>query len=144
MPAVRFLLDVWVIGAAVQGKDQSQKRYVLIVEDEAVCRKALAALLRSVGYRIEAVKTAEEAVNLLDNGDRPDVALVDVDLPVMNGFDFVTHLHHIAPAVPAIVMSALDPEAVEPFCRDDTVHFMPKPLDFPRLLNALGPASMVG
>jgi putative two-component system response regulator len=55
--------------------------HVLIVEDERVSRKALALLLRACGYKTVAAESAEEALRLLALDDRPDFALVDVDLP---------------------------------------------------------------
>ena len=53
---------------------------ILLVEDESVSRKALGRLLAGEGYTTEAVESAEEAVAIMSVGQRPSVALVDLDL----------------------------------------------------------------
>src|SRR5689334_18545612 len=63
---------------------------VLIVEDERVARRALANLLAASGYVAQAAGSAEEALGLLNlKGQPPKVILVDLNLPGMNGLDFI-------------------------------------------------------
>ncbi|WP_307544830.1 fused response regulator/phosphatase [Streptomyces sp. V3I8] len=64
---------------------------VLLVDDTAAGRYAIGALLRRAGHQVVAVATGHEALVELDarlrRGTLPDVALVDVDLPDMTGFE---------------------------------------------------------
>ena len=52
---------------------------VLIVEDEAISRRALLRLLRMHGYESCAVGSAEEAHQFISEGNVPEVALLDID-----------------------------------------------------------------
>ncbi|MFI9833968.1 SpoIIE family protein phosphatase [Streptomyces sp. NPDC051913] len=64
---------------------------VLVVDDVAASRYAMGAVLRRAGHRVVPVASAGEALIELDvrlrAGTLPDVALVDVGLPDMNGFE---------------------------------------------------------
>ena len=59
---------------------------VLLVEDEPVQRAVLVAQLRNAGHTSVAVASGEEALAVARNA-RPDVILLDVELPGMNGYD---------------------------------------------------------
>ena len=60
---------------------------VLIVEDEEFARSALSVLLTAKGYHTSQAGSAEQALDTLEAGCRPEIALVDFDLPGMNGAD---------------------------------------------------------
>ena len=113
---------------------------VLIVEDEKVSRMALAALLRSHGYSAQAVGSAEEALQLLDDGYLPDVALVDLDLPGMSGEQFLRRLSRETPSVDALLLTAADEDRVDrlsSISKDRPVLHLRKPIDFKQLLSIL-------
>ncbi|MGN6367873.1 MAG: response regulator [Phycisphaerae bacterium] len=110
-------------------------RRVLLVEDDRVSRESLAYLLRGLGHEVMAVWSAEEAKMAL-NSFRPDVALLDVRLPGLPGDAFAVYLRHKFPQVKIVFVSGefrLD----EPARFGPEVDFIPKPLDFGRLLNAI-------
>src|SRR6266513_2896439 len=88
------------------------KPTVLIVEDEALSRRALARLLTDSGYRVEAVASGEEALRELRHGPAPQVALIDLDLPGMDGAEFIQKLREQAPSVEPILITAADAERV--------------------------------
>ena len=106
---------------------------VLIVEDDADLREMMAQLLQLEGYRAEAVANGRDALRYLKAGDRPDVILLDLMMPVMDGWEFRRRqVEDPAIAkVPVVVLSALDPiRAVDL----GGTAFLKKPLDFDRLL----------
>jgi CheY-like chemotaxis protein len=108
---------------------------VLIVEDEAVSRRTLACLLKSCGFVIEAVGSAEKALeSVLDH--RPDIALVDVDLPDMNGMQLIEQLRRSDPQIRGVLITACERERVEALVRRGVPHLR-KPLDFQALLALL-------
>jgi two-component system, NarL family, response regulator DevR len=80
-----------------------------VVEDHALVREGTAELLERdpdltvVGQ----ASTAEEALRLLD-GLRPDVALVDVELPGMNGIALARSVADHAPEIRVLILSAYD------------------------------------
>jgi two-component system, OmpR family, KDP operon response regulator KdpE len=81
---------------------------VLLVEDDAPTRQAIATNLRAHGYRVRDVADGEEALRAWDQG-RPDVILLDLGLPGIDGLAVVQHVRREA-TTPIIVLSARDQE----------------------------------
>jgi CheY-like chemotaxis protein len=106
---------------------------VLIVEDDADLREMMAQLLSLEGYEAMAVANGREALDYLHAGRHPDIILLDLMMPVMDGWEF-RRRQRADPAladVPVVVLSALDPTRSEDV-RANAV--LKKPLDFDRLL----------
>ncbi len=61
---------------------------ILIVEDDSALREALAQVLMDEGYDLLSARDGLEAVNCLKKGNRPDVILLDLSMPVVNGWEF--------------------------------------------------------
>ena len=64
---------------------------MLLVEDEAETRNALAVLLRRAGATVTAVDSAAAALEAFAQS-RPDVLLSDIGLPEMDGYELLRHL----------------------------------------------------
>jgi CheY-like chemotaxis protein len=65
---------------------------VLIVEDDPDGAATVDMMLRSVGMQTHVVDSAEAALSILENGKHFDGAVVDLALPVMDGFELMTTL----------------------------------------------------
>ena len=78
---------------------------VSIVEDNDQLRGTLARLIgRAEGFRcLSQYATAEAALEALP-GERPDVVLMDINLPGMNGVECVRRLKQIAPQISAVML----------------------------------------
>ena len=106
---------------------------VLIVEDDIELRDMMAELLTLEGFVATAVANGREALEYLGRGNRPDIILLDLMMPVMDGWEF-RRKQQSDPAlatVPVVVLSALDHRRAADV---DAVAFLKKPLDFDRLL----------
>ena len=77
---------------------------VLLVDDDAVFRQVMANELTRLGYQIEAAGTGEEAVRRITTSE-PDVVLLDLRLPGMNGLDVLKAIHTSAPASEVIMLT---------------------------------------
>lgn len=107
---------------------------VLIVEDERIARRALTALMSASGYAAAAAGSGEEALRALRAGAHPDIALVDLDLPGMNGLDFIRQLEQFDPTVFTVLITAANGERLAQILHQRGVAYLRKPLDFNRLL----------
>jgi CheY-like chemotaxis protein len=106
---------------------------VLIVEDDADLREMMAQLLSLEGFQTAAVANGREALEYLQRRESPDVILLDLMMPVMDGWEF-RRRQQADPAlarVPVIVLSALDQSRTGGVSASA---FLKKPLDFDRLL----------
>jgi CheY-like chemotaxis protein len=61
---------------------------VLVVEDDVDIRDLIADILRLEGYAVDAVENGQEALTLLRTCPPPRVILLDMMMPVMNGWEF--------------------------------------------------------
>ena len=62
----------------------------LVVDDSRAMRAILTRLMTGLGFDVVQAPDGAEALELLDGGLRPDVALVDWNMPVMDGLQFVS------------------------------------------------------
>ena len=79
-------------------------RQILIIDDEKNIRTQLSGLLADEGYRAFAAESAERGLELLGE-DPPDLVLLDVCLPGMDGLQMLAKIRDDGTDVPAIVMS---------------------------------------
>ena len=77
---------------------------VLVVDDEAPIRRALATNLKARGYDVDAVETGEQALDLAAR-HHPDVVLLDLGLPGIDGLEVIEGLRGWT-HVPIVVLSA--------------------------------------
>jgi len=104
---------------------------VLIIEDHEDMREALVEILSLEGYQVSAAGDGEKALGEA-RSRRPDIILLDLMMPVMNGWQFRTEQlkdPNLA-SVPVIVMSA--------FASDiDAAALLPKPFLMEDMLEAV-------
>lgn len=111
---------------------------VMLVEDDADLREVLTEILEDCGYVVYAFTYAEAAVLALREGVRPDVAVVDVGLPGVNGAYFVSRVMEKFSSLPCILTSATK------HTPPPGVPFLLKPFDVEDLVNHIAEAIMVG
>ena len=111
------------------------KRSVLIVEDHRTIREGLVQALAHEGFDGIPAANGQEALDYLKAGGHASVIVLDLTMPVMNGWMFRQHqqgdprLAHI----PTIVLSGTESR---PFGSDTPAAILQKPVDF-RMLVAL-------
>ena len=76
----------------------------LLIEDDAVCRRSLAAALERLGLTVYEAASVEEGRPLLEDGI--SMLFLDLGLPGMSGDRFIAHLVRHHPGVPVIIVTA--------------------------------------
>jgi CheY-like chemotaxis protein len=106
---------------------------LLLVEDDADIRDTLSDALGWEGYAVEVAAHGLAALDRLAKGPRVDAILLDLMMPIMNGWEFrAAQLADPALAkIPVVVLSASAPGA----CRPD--RYLSKPFSVERLLEVL-------
>lgn len=80
-------------------------RHILIVDDDALMRRSVSLHLEQNGYRASTAASAEDALALARR-DRPDLILLDIGLPGMDGLQAIRHFQRDMEDVPVIFVTA--------------------------------------
>ena len=112
---------------------------VIVVEDDAASRKALALLLRHGGFEAAQAAGVAEAVALLEAArsapDLPAAIVLDLMLPDGSGGEVLAHVRRLnLPVKVALATGAADWRELVDLARGRPDAVFTKPLDFPRLL----------
>jgi len=109
---------------------------ILIVDDEPVMRTITESVLAQHEFDVTTVASAEEAIALVTQGYIPDLLLLDVLMPGINGFEACRTLRGIdrLEHLPIIMLTALDDQAsIDEAYRCGATDFITKPLNIPLL-----------
>jgi CheY-like chemotaxis protein len=113
---------------------------IYVVEDEVAVRTVLVAVLGSVGYDVRDFGDGQQALDAIDRAV-PDLILLDMRMPRMDGFKFLAALRRkpAAKVVPVIIVSGLGDEllqAIDARAAEDlgVAGIFAKPFDVPTLL----------
>ena len=74
------------------GDEAAKARRILLVDDSPFFRNMLTPLLQAAGYDIKTVENAQAAMKVLDKDGNFDAIVSDIEMPGMNGFEFVAAL----------------------------------------------------
>jgi CheY-like chemotaxis protein len=86
---------------------------VLVVDDEKDILDFVAMILADTGYEVDCAGDGSEALAKM-RARRPDLVVLDLMMPVMDGWDFLQHLHQI-PNPPAVVILSAAPDEWKAF-----------------------------
>ena len=124
-------------GGGKRISDVDRKR-ILVIDDDMPLRGMLAAALRQHGFQVLLAGDGEEGQRAL-NIHHPDIILLDLAMPKVNGWDFLQRLQetgHLG-RVPIIVLSAhlrVEPQAV---LQMGVSAILPKPFNLPELIDLI-------
>jgi DNA-binding NtrC family response regulator len=111
--------------------------HVLIVEDEQRMRELLLRSLTNWGFEASAARSAEEAMRTVEQ-QPPDIVLLDLNLPGMDGLQFFNALRQKQPEVQGIVLTGFASiEAAKQAVHMDMVEFLTKPCHLGEVEQAL-------
>jgi CheY-like chemotaxis protein len=108
---------------------------VLVADDNAVNRKVIEAMLKKLGLVVTLVNNGQLAVNIMTQGNRPDLVLMDLQMPVMDGHIATQiirkwEIDNQQERIPIIALTADAFEVVRQRCLEDGMNdFLTKPLE---------------
>ncbi len=111
------------------------KKNVLIVDDDGSVRKALGKVLTEEGYAVTLAADGGEALERFETGT-VDLLLLDIGLPIRNGWDAFERITSRAPAVPIIIITGKENQ-YDMAVAAGVGALMEKPLDVPQLLKTI-------
>jgi CheY-like chemotaxis protein len=79
---------------------------VLTVDDDDLLQEAMAMLLDGLGHQQVVAMRGEDALALLAEGHRPDVVILDMNMPGLGGAKTLAHLRQLRPAVPVLLATS--------------------------------------
>lgn len=89
----------------IQGEQADSKQKILVVDDEASIRRILETRLKMAGYNVVTAEDGEEAVELF-NKTNPDIVILDVMMPKMDGYGVTREIRRVSD-IPIIILTAL-------------------------------------
>jgi CheY-like chemotaxis protein len=107
---------------------------VLVVDDDADIRDAICGVLEAEGYTTLTAENGQMALAVIDKGRRPCVVLLDLMMPVMNGWEFMKAVtgKDDLDDLPVVVVSAFTEQLAAGAKR-----ILKKPLDVRQLLDTV-------
>src|SRR5687767_4305318 len=122
--------------ATASEREAAQRCLVAIIEDDSEFRDMLRELLEEQQYRVVALSNGAEALETLRGDTLPNVILLDVSMPVMDGFDFLRFRNDDPQlsAVPVVLVTNAKPHERPTIGVSDVVR---KPIDIDEILFAI-------
>lgn len=111
---------------------------ILVVEDDTSIRELLVELLESEGYVVASAVNGLEGLKILQSENSPDLILIDLMMPVMDGYSFRTEQlkNPTWSKIPTVVMSA-EANAKEKMKNFSITAFLSKPVELDTILKTV-------
>jgi two-component system cell cycle sensor histidine kinase/response regulator CckA len=113
------------------------REHIFLVEDDRSIRAALQGILEDEGYAVTATENGRQALERLRSSVAPDLIVLDLRMPVMDGWEFRA-AQKSDPALARIPVLALSADGSAKAAAIDAQAYLRKPLNADALLNAIG------
>ena len=108
--------------------------HILVVDDDKNTRRLLKAVLENDGYKVSLAENGEEALDVMDS-DVIDLVVLDIMMPIMDGYEFTKTLRDVNNNLPILMVSAKQlPEDKRKGFLVGTDDYMTKPIDETEML----------
>jgi len=110
---------------------------ILIIDDDQQLSKSFAKLLSQEGFQVRTASSGEEGINLV-RSSTPDLVVLDIRLPGMNGIETFQVIHELRPKLPVIMITAYgSTETTIEAIRMGAFDYIHKPFDIPEMLRLI-------
>ena len=117
---------------------------ILVIDDDDQLRCSFEKLLTGEGYQVLSAASAESGLQTVA-ADCPDLVILDIRLPGMNGLEAFERLHAAEPKLPVIIMTAFGTtETAIKATRMGAFDYILKPFDIPEMLATIRKALNAG
>ncbi len=109
---------------------RESERQIWVVDDDRSIRWVLERALGRAGFRVRSFERAQEALSLLQRGERPQALLTDIRMPGMDGLSLLKRVHRHDQSLPVIVITAhSDLDSAVSAYQGGAFEYLPKPFD---------------
>src|SRR6266436_1804146 len=91
-----------------EGKPMSEAGNILLVDDEPGMLRYIRTLLEVDDYKVETASTGEEALQCVEKGLQPDLILLDVLMPGIDGLETLERLRQMKPGAKVVMLSCVN------------------------------------
>jgi len=84
--------------------DRTQRKTILVIDDESIIRQSLCDQLEDIGYRVIEAENGKEGIDLIEK-EEPDLILTDLRMPEMSGLEVIAESKKNHPNILIIVIS---------------------------------------
>jgi signal transduction histidine kinase len=123
-------------GRRPRGPDATQEK-ILVVEDDHSIRDALQGILEEEGYAVTTAENGRQALEQLGAGGAPDLIVLDLRMPIMDGWEFRT-IQKRDPQLSRIPVLAVSADGSAKAAAIDAEAYLRKPLSTDALLGTIG------
>ncbi len=118
--------------------ERQERKTILVVEDDAVTRESLGLILGAQGYDVLGAANGQDALGLLRSGPHPNLILLDLMMPIMDGWQFRREqaADTALSAIPVVVLSA-DGNVQQKATALRATGYLQKPVEVESLLDAI-------
>jgi CheY-like chemotaxis protein len=141
-PQTQIQIELMIGSISAETVAVGGPKTILLVEDEAFVREAIAEALQSAGYTVLIARSAEEAIEACRRRAQPvDLLLADVVMPGMSGYELAAEFLALCPSAPVLLMSGYVDElglsTSSPYSKTyvDSKAYLGKPFSISSLLN---------
>lgn len=115
-----------------------QAREILVVEDSVATRQAVRDLLEAEGYGVACAANGQEALDYLQRDQHPCLILLDLQMPVMDGWHFCEQRRRTLAwaAIPVVLLSA-EGDLPQQAASLGVADYLQKPVEAERLLGVV-------
>jgi CheY-like chemotaxis protein len=117
--------------------DSKKKTTILIVDDSNLNRQILVDFLETKDFNIKEAVDGKQGLEMIQS-EKPDIVLLDLIMPVMDGFETMENLIKMGISVPIIVITAYIKENTYVRCKElGAAGFLNKPVKMHELYNII-------
>ena len=116
-------------------KDPSEQDPILVVDDDPSILAVISQLLEDEGYAVETATNGAEALQRVEQ-THPALVLLDMNMPILNGWDFARQVHERGLEAPIVVMTAGE-RAHRAAAEINALGYLAKPFEIDQLLDTV-------